>query len=48
MMEQQAEKLQLKLLPKIIKRIAPILGIEKQNNIKNLIVKKERINFASY
>ena len=38
-----------KTTAKIIKRIAPILGIELQNNINNLIVKREKgINFASY
>ena len=31
-----------KTTAKIIKRIAPILGIELQNNINNLIVKKRR------
>ena len=38
-----------KTTAKIIKRIAPILGIELQNNINNLIVKREKgINFVSY
>ena len=38
-----------KTTAKIIKRIAPILGIEKQKNIKDLIVKKRKgINFASF
>ena len=33
----------------IIRRIAPILGIEIQNNIKDLIVERKKgINFASY
>ena len=38
-----------KTTAKIIKRIAPILGVELQNNINNPIVKnKKGINFASY
>ena len=38
-----------KTTAKIIKRIAPMLGIELQNNINNLIVKREKgINFVSY
>ena len=33
-----------KTTAKIIKRIAPILGIEKQNNLKDLIVKRKKGN----
>ena len=38
-----------KTTAKIIKRIAPILGLEIQNNIEDLLVKRKKgINFASY
>ena len=38
-----------KTTAKIIKRIAPILGIEKQNNNKNFMVDRNKeINFVAY
>ena len=43
------EKTAAKTTANIIRRIAPILGIEIQNNIKDLIVERKKgINFASY